>query len=177
MMMFTGIGSFQVAGSLAQSHGLSDRADEYPVPEPEFGPFDLTQDVRRRIERLMAGRLGNMVNSDEPSADATVVEHGDTGAAPTSPSPDADGAAKLEGIRLAAREIAHLVNNDLAVTVGTLDLLRTRCDVPPQVRDLLDQALAGLSAASSHVEQLQRVQRVVTRETPAGPSLDLDKSL
>jgi hypothetical protein len=42
---------------------------------------------------------------------------------------------------------------------------------------MLDQALAGLTAATSHVDQLQRVQRVVTRETPAGPSLDLDRSV
>jgi hypothetical protein len=89
---------------------------------------------------------------------------------------DETPAARMEGVQLAAREIAHLLNNDLAVTVGTLDLLRERGDVSPQVLALLEQAQAGLSAATVHVEQLQRVRRVVTRETPTGPALDLERS-
>ncbi|MCC7371018.1 MAG: hypothetical protein IT306_21570 [Chloroflexi bacterium] len=89
---------------------------------------------------------------------------------------DVVAAARLDGVRLAAREIAHLLNNDLAVSVGALDLLRHCEDLPPALHDLVERALAGISAATAHVERLQRVQRVVTHETPAGPSLDLDHS-
>lgn len=85
-------------------------------------------------------------------------------------------AARLDGARLAAREIAHLINNDLAVSVGALDLLRHRGDLPPVIFDLVERALAGVNAATVHVERLQRIQRIVTHQTPAGPSLDLDRS-
>lgn len=165
--MVTEASSFRAAGSLALSDDLGSLTDEHPV----FGPFDWTHEVQLRLARLLARQTS-------ASTDATAEE-----ADPAQPIVEAQegeesiAAARLEGIQLAAREIAHLVNNDLAVTVGTLDLLRTRGDVPAPVLELLDQALAGLSAATGHVEQLQRVQRVVTRETPAGPSLDLDKSL
>jgi hypothetical protein len=163
--------SFRAAGSLAASDDLSSDADEYPV----FGPFDWTHEVQLRLGRLLA------MKTREPAESAGEAAVSEPATADGQGSGPSDGqsvaAARLEGIQLAAREIAHLVNNDLAVTVGALDLLRTRGDVPAPVLDLLDQALAGLSAATGHVAQLQQVQRVVTRETPAGPSLDLDKSL
>ena len=84
--------------------------------------------------------------------------------------------ARLEGVRLAAREIAHLLNNDLAVAVGLVDLLQDRLDLPPHLKELLDGAALSLDAAARHVEQLQGVVRVVVKETPAGESLDLDRS-
>ena len=166
-MMVTGVGSFRAARSMALPDDLSGDTDEYPV----FGPFDWTHEVHLRIARLLASQPREPF---EPATDSPASVQAGTVAAEGEASV---AAARLEGIQLAAREIAHLVNNDLAVTVGTLDLLRARGDVPPPVLELLDQALAGLSAATGHVEQLQRVQRVVTRQTPAGPSLDLDRSL
>jgi hypothetical protein len=84
-------------------------------------------------------------------------------------------AARLEGIQLAGRTVAHLINNDLTVTVGALDLLRAQDDVPPHVLALLDEAIGGIYAATRHVEQVRRITRVVTTHSPAGPSLDLDR--
>lgn len=84
--------------------------------------------------------------------------------------------ARLEGVRLAAREIAHLLNNDLAVAVGYVDLLQAEAELPPDLRALLENASSSLVAAARHIEQLQSVERVVVKETPAGQSLDLERS-
>jgi hypothetical protein len=84
--------------------------------------------------------------------------------------------ARLEGVRLAAREMAHLLNNDLAVAVGFVDLLQEQSDMPPHLAELLENAASGLYAAARHVEALQSVVRVVVKETPAGQSLDLERS-
>ena len=84
--------------------------------------------------------------------------------------------ARLEGVHLAAREIAHLVNNDLAVAVGLVDLLQAQAKLPPDLRALLQNASTSLDAAARHIEQLQSVVRVVVKETPAGQSLDLERS-
>ncbi len=84
--------------------------------------------------------------------------------------------ARLEGVHLAAREIAHLVNNDLAVAVGFVDLLQEQVDLPSDLRALLESASTSLDAAARHIEQLQSVVRVVVKETPAGQSLDLERS-
>jgi hypothetical protein len=84
--------------------------------------------------------------------------------------------ARLEGIRLAARELAHLVNNDLAIALGCVELLQAQGDLPPHLLDLLRGASRSLDAAGRHVEQLQGVERIVVKETPAGPSLDLERS-
>jgi len=84
--------------------------------------------------------------------------------------------ARLEGARLAAREIAHLLNNDLALAVGCVELLQSQTDLPPQVLDLLRGASRSLDAAAHHVEQLQGIERIVVKQTPVGPSLDLERS-
>ena len=84
--------------------------------------------------------------------------------------------ARLEGVRLAAREMAHLLNNDLAVALGCVELLQSQGGLPDQVLDLLRGASRSLDAAAGHIEQMQRVGRVVVKETPAGPSLDLERS-
>jgi signal transduction histidine kinase len=84
--------------------------------------------------------------------------------------------ARLEGVRLAAREIAHLLNNDLAVAVGFVDLLQTHSDLPDFLRDLLVDAISSLDSAARHIEELQGVVRIVVKETPAGESLDLERS-
>lgn len=84
--------------------------------------------------------------------------------------------ARLEGVHLAAREIAHLLNNDLAVAVGLVDLLQAEADLTPELRALLKTASASLDAATRHIQQLQSVERVVVKQTPAGQSLDLERS-
>ena len=84
--------------------------------------------------------------------------------------------ARLEGVRLAARELAHLVNNDLAVAVGLVDLVQGQPELPTHLRDLLAGAATSLDAAARHVREMQSVVRVVVKETPAGQSLDLERS-
>lgn len=84
--------------------------------------------------------------------------------------------ARLEGVQLAAREMAHLLNNDLAVAVGLIELLQERPDLPPHLRELLDEAAGSLDSAAQHVSDLQTVVRVATKATPAGLSLDLERS-
>lgn len=84
--------------------------------------------------------------------------------------------ARLEGVKLAAREMAHLLNNDLAVAVGLVDLLQDRLELPPHLAEMLHDAAMSLDAAARHVEDLQGVVRVVVKETPAGESLDLERS-
>jgi hypothetical protein len=84
--------------------------------------------------------------------------------------------ARLEGVKLVAREIAHLINNDLAVAVGLVDLLQDRLELPQHLMELLHGAAMSLDAAARHVEDLQGVVRVVVKETPAGESLDLERS-
>jgi signal transduction histidine kinase len=84
--------------------------------------------------------------------------------------------ARLEGVHLAAREIAHLLNNDLAVAVGFVDLLEAQGELSPEMLDLLRETVTSLDAAARHIEQLQSVVRVVVKETPAGQALDLVRS-
>jgi signal transduction histidine kinase len=85
-------------------------------------------------------------------------------------------AARLDGVRLASREMAHLLNNDLAVAIGLLDLLRDRTELPDNAQDLVTAVMESLESAARHVAQFQDVTRVATRETPVGPSLDLERS-
>ena len=85
-------------------------------------------------------------------------------------------AARLEGVRLTAREISHLLNNDLQLPLILLSLLQRRSDLPGDARACVDRAVDSLSEAAEHVQQLQQVVRVETKATPTGPALDLDRS-
>jgi hypothetical protein len=84
--------------------------------------------------------------------------------------------SRLEGVVLAARELAHVLQNDLTVPVGEVDMLRDEPSLPPLVAQSLATIAAGMDAAARHVEQFQQVLRVTIKDTPVGPSLDLDRS-
>jgi hypothetical protein len=84
--------------------------------------------------------------------------------------------ARLDGVRLAAREMAHLLNNDLAVAFGLVELLHERRDLPDHLRNLLANAVDSLDAVARNIEDFQGVVRVAVKDTPAGRSLDLDQS-
>lgn len=98
---------------------------------------------------------------------------------PTTPEAAAEWSrARLEGAQLAARGIAHRVNNDLTGALGTLSVvLLAHPTLPPEVRQRLEQTAAYLRNATAHLQQCQGIVRVVTRDTPGGPVLDLDHSL
>ena len=85
--------------------------------------------------------------------------------------------AQLEAITLAARELAHVLNNDLALPVGAFEMLRDDPDLPDHLRDLVDGSAEGLNAAVEHVRRLQQVIRFERKDTPVGPALDLDRSV
>jgi DNA-binding response OmpR family regulator len=84
--------------------------------------------------------------------------------------------AQLVAVTLAARELAHVLNNDLALPVGALELLKEDPALLPHLRQIVEEAGAGLAAAAGHVRRLQQVVRIQTKETPVGPALDLERS-
>ena len=85
-------------------------------------------------------------------------------------------AAQLQGVVLTGREVSHLLNNDLAVTLGWIELLREHPDATPELRSIASDAAVGLDRAAEHLLRLQQVTRVAVHETPVGPALDLDRS-
>jgi len=84
--------------------------------------------------------------------------------------------AQLHAVSLAARELGHRLNNDLALAVGTIDMLRNETSLSDELRQLVEEAAHGLERVAEHLRQLQRLVRFQTRETPIGPSLDLERS-
>jgi CheY-like chemotaxis protein len=84
--------------------------------------------------------------------------------------------AQLVAVTLAARELAHVLNNDLALPVGAIELLRDDPALPPHLRQIVEEAGIGLASAADHVRRLQHVVRIETKETPVGPALDLERS-
>jgi PAS domain S-box-containing protein len=86
-------------------------------------------------------------------------------------------AARLEGVTLAAREMAHLLNNALATPMAAIDLLKEQAALPPHLRGLLDQAASSLRDARQSIRQFQQVVRVETKDSIIGPMLDLARSV
>ena len=84
--------------------------------------------------------------------------------------------SRLEGVLLAAREMAHRINNEIQLAVGSLSLLEEHDSLSPDFRELVSDALARILGVANHVQHLQSVIRVEVRRTPAGPSLDLMRS-
>jgi PAS domain S-box-containing protein len=84
---------------------------------------------------------------------------------------------RLEGVTLTAREIAHHLNNELAVVSWAIELVQQVNDLPDELRPWLDSASHELAAAARHLAQLQQVVRVATKETPVGLALDLERSV
>ena len=85
--------------------------------------------------------------------------------------------ARLEGVTLAAREIAHQLNNDLTLVVGFMELVQRRTDLAIDVQAMIAEAMTGLDSATQHIIKLQQIVRVATKDTPLGPALDLDQSV
>jgi PAS domain S-box-containing protein len=84
--------------------------------------------------------------------------------------------ARLEGITLAARELADRLNNNLAVGLGTIELIEQRVALPDDLARLARSAQHCLNAAVLDIAKLQRVVRVETKDTVVGEVLDLDRS-
>ena len=84
--------------------------------------------------------------------------------------------AQLQAVSLASRELAHRLNNDLALAVGTIDILREEPALNEDLHVLVEDAAAGLQRVAEQLKRLQQLSRFQTRETPVGPALDLDRS-
>ncbi|MBX5491170.1 MAG: response regulator [Chloroflexi bacterium] len=84
---------------------------------------------------------------------------------------------RLQGIALAGREMAHRVNNELAVVGAVLNLLAMQPERPAGASKLIEDAQVHLQRAAEHLQRLQRVTRVETWDTPVGPALDLARSV
>ncbi|MFN8525056.1 MAG: PAS domain-containing protein [Chloroflexota bacterium] len=82
--------------------------------------------------------------------------------------------AQVEAVRVTARDVVHVVNNRLALATGALEMLRRRASIPPSTAELLGEAETALVAVSEYAERLQAVTRFALKDTPVGPSLDLD---
>jgi C4-dicarboxylate-specific signal transduction histidine kinase len=85
--------------------------------------------------------------------------------------------ARLEGVTLAAREMAHLLNNALAMPVAAIELLQQQATVPAHLHRLVDQAATSLTDAKLCIRQFQQVVRIETKDTIVGPTLDLARSV
>ena len=84
--------------------------------------------------------------------------------------------ANLLASTLAAREVAHRLNNNLAIVAGAVELVRSQAHLPPGLDDLLGEALAELEKSAGWVARLQQLTRFRTKETPICLALDLDLS-
>jgi PAS domain S-box-containing protein len=85
--------------------------------------------------------------------------------------------SRLEGVLLAARTAQHALNNQLALTVGYTDVLAADPRLPPDLREVAQEALNGAQAAVETVQQLQQITRLdeVDRAGP-GPVLAIPGS-
>jgi DNA-binding response OmpR family regulator len=81
--------------------------------------------------------------------------------------------AQLESLGRAGRELAHLLNNELALPTGVLNLLEEHPDAPADLRPLIEKAAADLAAAGRHVDAFRRVVEAAQRDSPsaAGPPI------
>ena len=59
--------------------------------------------------------------------------------------------AQLQAVSLAARELAHRLNNDLVLAVGTIDMLRDEPALRREVRELIAEAADGLERVGAQL--------------------------
>jgi DNA-binding response OmpR family regulator len=148
--------------------GMQAGADDYLTKPLDAEELQARLAAAQRVTSLhrrlaeQNGRLESLLREQEQLS-ATLAE-------------TAEARGRLEGVSLAAREIVHLLSNDLSLAVGAIELLRLQTDLMPNALVLLRQAETGLGAADRHLRSLQKVVRVRTKETPVGPALDLARS-
>ena len=61
---------------------------------------------------------------------------------------------RLQEVTRAARDVLHLLSNDLTLAVGYVELLQVHPALPAEVRDLVQGASDGLETASQNIERL-----------------------
>ncbi len=84
-------------------------------------------------------------------------------------------AARLEGVRLAARTLEHHLTNHLTLTVGYAELIAEDPELPERLRDMARQVLESAQAAVDSVRRMRQVNKVSLTDQgmPGGPLLEL----
>jgi len=108
------------------------------------------------------------------TTDARPVHIAGTGEPETTAVAGAD--PQLAGARMVVQEMAHRLNNDLAVALGNLDLALDDARLPGELRSLLTASIGALESAADNLRRIQRIRRIVTKDSPFGAQLDLDQS-
>ena len=90
-------------------------------------------------------------------------------------------AERLEAGRLVGRTLEHHLGNQLALTVGYVELLARHPQLDAELRPQAEEALRGALQAAETVHRLQQIARLEEAPTPPGmegrPILDLDRSV
>jgi hypothetical protein len=74
--------------------------------------------------------------------------------------------AQLRAVTRSAREMMHLLSNDLALAVGYVELLQVHPSLPEELRELVKGAADGLETATHNVERFHRDLRTASETTP-----------
>jgi GAF domain-containing protein len=82
--------------------------------------------------------------------------------------------ARLDGVLLAARTMAHELNNQLTLTVSSAELLASDPALPSHLSELASEAQEGAHAAARTVGRLQRVAHLEEIDSGAGVGTILD---
>jgi signal transduction histidine kinase len=87
--------------------------------------------------------------------------------------------AGLRRAMLAARTAQHLLNNQLALTIGYADLLVDDPRIPPDLRGYVSEIVSSAQAAAATVDRLRRVTRLEESDagSPEGQVLNLVRSV
>jgi hypothetical protein len=77
---------------------------------------------------------------------------------------------ELEGATLAGRELAHLLNNDLTMPVGVVELLLDRSGLSADLYEMLQAASKDLEALEAHVRAFHDRMRASSGHAAGSPS-------
>ena len=78
---------------------------------------------------------------------STALDHEELFVPTAAPQPEAGLPIEV------ARELVHVLYNDLTLVVGGLELLAREVDRSPALMELIDMTRMGLVAATQHLEQ------------------------
>lgn len=87
-----------------------------------------------------------------------------------------DDEKRVEGVQLTHKALAHEVNNGTTGATGVLDMLLEQRLLPANLIQSAVEALEGLNRARTAIYDLGRVKRIVTKDSPIGPILDIKAS-
>lgn len=74
--------------------------------------------------------------------------------------------SRLEGALMAVRSVEHYVNNQLALSVGYLELMLEDPELPPRLRAYAAAGLSGARAAGAAVERLRSLSQLKPTAAP-----------